>query len=99
MKAQDGLNKIMKRISVILCVLLASCSPEATQSIKTEPDSSRVKIERIGVFYDDIAYRGTRGIYVITDSTTGKEFIGISGVGITETGSHSSGKTRIQDER
>jgi hypothetical protein len=39
------------------------------------------------------------GIYRIVDSKTGKEYIGISGVGISENGSHSSGKSSMSDER
>lgn len=62
-------------------------------------NQGRVKVVRINRFYDVIAYNGERGIYLITDEKTGKEFIGISGIGITEVGSHSSGKSTVRDER
>lgn len=58
-------------------------------------NSDRITVKRISVISDNMAYRGERGIYVIVDNETGKEYIGVSGIGITETGSHtvSSGKT------
>lgn len=59
----------------------------------------RVSIERIGVIEDDLAYSKRRGIYIITDKKTGKEFIGVSGVGISETSSHLAGETSVSDER
>lgn len=62
-------------------------------------ESEQVQIERVGIFKDDLAYRGERGVYRIKDPETGKEFIGISGIGISEVGSHSSGKTTVTDER
>lgn len=37
--------------------------------------------------------------YIITDTKTGTEYIGVSGIGITETGSHQAGKARVADER
>ena len=60
---------------------------------------SRVTVERIGVVADSLAYGGSRGVYVIRDKQTGQEFIGVSGIGISETGSHQSGKTQKRDER
>jgi hypothetical protein len=51
------------------------------------------------VIEDDLAYRERRGLYVIVDQKTGKEFIGISGIGITEVGVHQEGKASVSDER
>jgi len=92
-----------------LLLALAGCAPDPDMEMKTERhtkaqyaparQSQRVTVERIGVFRDDVAYNATRAIYLITDSATGREFIGVSGVGIAETGSHSSGKTTLSDER
>lgn len=59
----------------------------------------RITVERIGVLGDALAYNGRRGIYIITDMKTGKEFIGISGIGVSETGGHRSGKSSVSDER
>lgn len=59
----------------------------------------RVEVIRLGRFKDDIAYNNERGIYLIKDKETGREYIGVSGVGIAETGSHTNGKSRYEDER
>lgn len=61
--------------------------------------SDRFKIERVSIFRDRLAYGTERGVYVITDTETGQEFVGVSGVGISELGVHKSGKTQISDER
>jgi len=60
---------------------------------------TRFHIERVGVFKDQLAYGERRGIYVLTDATTGKQWIGISGIGVTELGSHMVGKASQDDER
>ena len=61
--------------------------------------SKRVTVVRIDVISDSLAYYDKRGVYLIRDNETGREFIGVSGVGIAETGSHLSGKVHRQDER
>lgn len=65
---------------------------------ETQPDA-RVEVEVVGTFADAYAYNGRRIVYVVRDKKTGKEFVGVSGVGIAETGVHISGKTTITDER
>ena len=50
-------------------------------------------------FYDESAYGNVRGVYILKDRVTGKEYIGVSGIGISERGSHSAGKTTVSDER
>lgn len=82
---------------VLAAAALGGCE-HPTQSMPVEPQA-RLRIERIGVIPDSIAYAGVRGIYVITDKKTGQEYIGISGIGIAETGSHPAGKTLLPDER
>lgn len=93
----------MKRIAILLAaVALTACGPEATMQMPKESKfqaNDRVTVERIGVFADDTAYQDRRGVYVIRDKKTGQEFIGISGIGISETGSHSTGKSSKSDER
>jgi hypothetical protein len=100
----------MKPISIlalVMLVMLAGCGPEPTITVQTErsfvptpEQSTRFKVERVAVFEDAIAYGNRRGIYIITDTETGQEFVGVSGVGVTETGSHTCGKSCIvQDER
>lgn len=73
-------------------------SEEPVESV-TPPKDSRFKISRVAVFEDSLAYRGRRGVYVVTDTKTGIEYVGISGIGISETGDHRSGKSTVRDER
>lgn len=61
--------------------------------------NGRFTIVQSDVFRDSLAYGSLRGVYIIIDNKTGKEFVGVSGVGIAETGSHSTGKTSASDER
>lgn len=99
----------MKRLAIAMSALvLSACGPNPNMPMHEQTDSAkavgintnlRFRVERVGVFRDDLAYDAKRGIYVITDTKTGKEFVGISGVGISELGSHSSGKSRVSDER
>ena len=97
-----------KAVAVLALLALAACSESPTmpmyqQEAAAKPaavqDNPRIKVTRIGVFTDTLAYGSTRGVYLIEDKVTGQEFIGISGVGISETGSHQSGKVRVRDER
>lgn len=80
-------------------ILMSGCGPTPDTQITDVANSQRITVERIAVIQDSIAYEGKRGVYVIRDTQTGKEYFGISGVGVTELGSHSIGKTRAEDER
>lgn len=91
-----------------LTAVLCGCRPDPDMVMKkqsagaknvTVQDNSRITVTRIGVFADDIAYNGRRGIYILTDANTGKEYIGVSGIGISDLGTHSVGKTGSRDER
>jgi len=64
----------------------------------SEKGPSRFTIAANARFYDSTACE-ERIIYVIQDKETGAEYIGITGVGISETGSHLRGKTSVRDER
>jgi hypothetical protein len=89
----------MKRLALLVFLLAAGCTPSADMDLKTE-STGRVEVTRIGVFKDSTAYNSTRAIYLIVDTETGKEFIGVSGVGISETGSHVVSKNQsVSDER
>lgn len=87
--------------------LVAGCKLELSQQLEQRrasseisvASSSRFTVERLQVLDDDLAYNGQRGLYLITDTHTGQEFVGLSGVGISELGMHLSGKSSIQDER
>lgn len=93
-----------RQIFAIVCstLLIGGCSPEPDTPLGvTTPyvANSRVTVTRIGVIEDPLAYSGRRGIYIITDTKTGKEYIGLSGIGISELGLHSAGKQTAADER
>lgn len=60
---------------------------------------NRIRVTKIATFSDTTAYDNERAIYIIHDAETGKEFVGISGIGISELGSHTSGDDRVKDER
>ena len=91
----------MKLISTsLLCILLLSgCNKPAPDTTLNTTVSVRISVMRVGVIEDDLAYRDRRGIYIITDNKTGKEFIGVSGIGISEQGNHLENKVMVEDER
>ncbi len=90
----------------VFATLLSACDQAPDMSTyqqdmkKSNPaGSGRFEVERVSVFRDKLAYDGRRGVYVITDTETGKQFVGVSGVGVSELGSHSNGKMVTTDER
>lgn len=96
---------------IALSLLLAatqqtnSCTPVVKGDVemkeapaKVETSRARIQVTVMGQFPDSIAYNGVRGIYLIRDTETGKEFFGVSGVGISELGSHGK-NNNTQDER
>lgn len=97
--------KLKLILVAVLSTLAVGCTPEAdTPMSKISPSSSsRFTVERVGVLDDDLAYNNRRGIYIVRDEKSGKEYVGVSGVGISELGSHtvSNGKTsyQVSDER
>lgn len=106
-------EQIQRTLMIMAALTLTACTPEPDMEMQSRQrmaasaapvsEGGRVTVERIGVFKDDLAYNERRGVYVIRDKATGREFIGVSGIGITEVGSHNqpSGKVMIrkQDER
>ena len=50
-------------------------------------------------FYDESAYGKVRNVYILKDRVNGKEYVGVSGIGISERGNHQQGKTSVPDER
>jgi hypothetical protein len=95
----------MKYLMFFIVVFMSSCkeSESSKQRKIAQPvqlsNESRFSVARIGVVDDDLAYGGQRGVYLIKDSETGAEYFGVSGVGISETGSHTRmvGKTTVTD--
>ena len=59
----------------------------------------KFELKKVQSFNDSAAYGGYRDVYILKDNETGKEYIGVSGIGISERGSHISGKNNKQDER
>ena len=95
----------MKKILMLAAVaMLLGCNPESDVKVNVplhnvyRPDD-RFIVTRELTIEDDIAYGGQRAVYTFVDKKTGKEYIGLSGVGIVETGSHTTGKSSVQDER
>lgn len=72
---------------------------EVTPADAPSAAPKRVTVTRIDVVADSTAYSGRRGVYIIKDNATGREFVGVAGVGVSELGDHQSGKVRVQDER
>lgn len=97
------------RLVIVLCLLgVTGCdqpSPvdrELPAPRSTQGNSTRFKVRQVQLVEDPLAYGGTRGVYIITDTETGVEYMGVSGIGISEVGSHSvPGKNarRRTDER
>lgn len=101
-----------KRLLCAVALMLIGCGPDPNMPMREQTysadavdvqDNPRIEVTRIGVFRDDLSYDDRRGVYLIRDKQTGQEFIGISGVGISQLGSHSQscGKTQcsVEDER
>jgi hypothetical protein len=89
-------------LATVFAICISGCKPDVdTPLVVTTPNASsqRISVTRIGVIEDVLSYHGQRGIYIITDAKTGAEYVGVSGIGISELGSHRSGKTTISDER
>lgn len=95
---------MLKKFGLIPAALaLLSCSsqpsaPRAPFQEKTLSTGNRITVERIAEFRDRFAYGERREILIIKDAKTGKEFIGVSGVGITETSRVPHGKTTTEVE-
>lgn len=93
---------MLRKLLISSVLLLTSCEypvPEPNTVVMETKVNDRFSIERVGVFGDGLAYGDRRGIYLIKDKISGKEFVGISGIGITEVGSHPVGETTAEDER
>ena len=92
-------------IAAMACVSLSGCEFHAPppENVVMLEKTDRFKVDRVASFEDRLAYEDVRSIYIIRDLQTGKEYIGVSGIGISEIGSHlrSSGKHShaVQDER
>jgi len=104
----------MKNSILLLAVLLAACgqsvpdmtpmdaagNPKGAKAVSAPVVEDRFTVTRSMTFRDELAYGNMRGVYVIVDEKTGREYVGVSGIGIAESGSHNCGKACTkQDER
>ena len=95
------MKNIIKTLLILISFHLSSCveeDMEMNEKVISE-QYQRFEVTRENVFRDDLAYENKRGIYIILDKETGKEYIGVIGIGISELGSHQVDKTRVKDER
>lgn len=94
----------MRKLAFVLLLLIPGCMEPGSDNQKrqvmvSEDKVNQFRMERIALVRDSLAYDGYRGIYIITDTKTHKTYFGVSGIGITETGSHLAGKVQVEDER
>jgi hypothetical protein len=99
-------TSIMKKLIPLLSTFLISCDNysgpkpvEIPTDIAAVENSDRFSVTRVSRFYDSDAYSQYRSVFVIKDNISKKEYVGISGIGISETGSHSDGEDTVKDER
>ena len=92
-------NLILTIIIIALAISLAGCDNSTRVPVEqrgkvevSTAESGRVQVRKISEFRDDLSYDDYRGVYIITDTETGQEFIGVSGVGISAIGQHNCGK-------
>jgi hypothetical protein len=82
----------MRVILICWAILCAGCveediTLETSKPVKVEAETNRFTITRVNVFKDDLNVPNfylKRGIYILKDNETGKEYVGISGIGISE---------------
>lgn len=97
----------MARLILIVVLSVVGCGPLITpgelKSSKTEiplpVKTSRFRVHLVQVLDDPLAYGGRRGVYIIQDKLRETEYVGLSGIGISELGSHSDGESDYPDER
>lgn len=102
----------MEKTLLIICIGLAACGPRVPDmgkvardvpikdsGLKPDVAPDRFTVTRQMTFVDELAYGSARAVYVLRDNETGREWVGISGIGISELGDHQAGKSRTRDER
>jgi len=92
-------------IAALVCLSQAGCevqSPPPKKNLVLER-TDRFQVVRVSTFEDRLAYGSERGVYTLRDLQTGKEYVGVSGVGISELGSHTVRSNKrdrtVPDER
>lgn len=91
-------------LALLLCGCLREKDPPVQIPVQTrlalqDSGEQRFTVKLVGEFENPKAYVRVHRIYVIRDETTGKEFIGVTGLGLSELGSHQIDDTTYPDER
>ena len=80
-------SRVIGALSAAFFILLAGCNAgvDSRATIMTDESSDRFQVVRVATFTDRLAQYNERGVYVVNDRLTGKQFVGIDGVGLAET--------------
>lgn len=78
---------------------LATEVPPSATPMRIIDGEARFALVRVTEFSDSFAYNHQRAAYILTDKKTGKDYVGVSGIGIVELGNHSDGDNHVEDER
>lgn len=82
-------------LSLLVVATLCGCgqSPEDSRRVDTNGSAThgRFNLQLSETFRDPSAHDGYREVYLLTDTKTGREYVGVSGIGISEV--IQSGKT------
>lgn len=81
------MTRMKSLAGLVLCCALMGCKDTAYPSVDPSvapATDSRFDLKKIGQFHDDDAYSSFRTVYILTDRKTGAEFVGVSGIGISE---------------
>lgn len=84
MKPAFVLSLLALAVTGIVTGIVAASHRPDVQDPGSQPVSSRFTLVRQGEVDDFGASNGKRYIYVLTDTRTGAEYVGVSGIGISE---------------
>lgn len=93
---------MLRNIMIVALLMLSGCRDKSMDVPNRDlrpMQGDRVSVELISTFPDSEAYNSVRKVYIIRDNTTGREYFGVTGVGISEVGTHSNGKSSSTHER
>lgn len=93
---------MLRVIMIGALLLLGGCRDKSMDvpNLDLRPmQGDRISVELISTFPDSDAYNSVRKVYIIRDRETGREYFGVTGVGISEVGVHSNGKSSSTHER